>query len=294
MKERELSQKAMDILLKSQRDEETDCLIYDFMSKKEKDPKNKKILAKMAADERDHAKMWKSLTKKEVNPNLKLVYWYKFLTIIMGFTFVLKLIQSGETTASSKYADIIDEVPEAKKASEDELRHEYELIEMLDEERLQYVGAMVLGLNDALVELTGTIAGLSFALMNTRIVALSGIITGISATLSMAASNYLAERAENNPNAMKSSVYTGVAYLITVALLVLPYLIFPEDMWLGALVTMLITVIFIILFFNYYISVAKDLPFMKRFLEMAGISLSVAAISFVIGILVKKFLGIDL
>ena len=294
MKERELSQKALDILLKSQRDEETDCLIYDFMSKKEKDPKNKKILAKMAADERDHAKMWKSLTKKEVNPNLKLVYWYKFLTIIMGFTFVLKLIQSGETTASSKYADIIDEVPEAKKASEDELRHEYELIEMLDEERLQYVGAMVLGLNDALVELTGTIAGLSFALMNTRIVALSGIITGISATLSMAASNYLAERAENNPNAMKSSVYTGVAYLITVALLVLPYLIFPEDMWLGALVTMLITVIFIILFFNYYISVAKDLPFMKRFLEMAGISLSVAAIPFVIGILVKKFLGIDL
>ena len=294
MKERELSQKALDILLKSQRDEETDCLIYDFMSKKEKDPKNKKILAKMAADERDHAKMWKSLTKKEVNPNLKLVYWYKFLTIIMGFTFVLKLIQSGETTASSKYADIIDEVPEAKKASEDELRHEYELIEMLDEERLQYVGAMVLGLNDALVELTGTIAGLSFALMNTRIVALSGIITGISATLSMAASNYLAERAENNPNAMKSSVYTGVAYLITVALLVLPYLLFPEDMWLGALITMLITVIFIILFFNYYISVAKDLPFIKRFLEMAGISLSVAAISFVIGILVKKFLGIDL
>ena len=133
MKERELSQKALDILLKSQRDEETDCLIYDFMAKKEKDPKNKKILAKMAADERDHAKMWKSLTKKEVNPNLKLVYWYKFLTIIMGFTFVLKLIQSGETTASSKYADIIDEVPEAKKASEDELRHEYELIEMLDE-----------------------------------------------------------------------------------------------------------------------------------------------------------------
>ncbi|WP_294663693.1 VIT1/CCC1 transporter family protein [uncultured Fusobacterium sp.] len=294
MKEKVLSQKALDILLKSQGEEETDSLIYEFMSKKEKDPKNKKILAKMASDERDHAKMWKSFTKKEVKPNLKLIYWYKFLTVIMGFTFVLKLIQSGETSASSKYADIIDEVPEAKKASEDELRHEHELIEMLDEERLQYVGAMVLGLNDALVELTGTIAGLSFALMNTRIVALSGIITGISATLSMAASNYLAERAENNPNAMKSSVYTGVAYLITVALLVLPYLIFPEDMWLGALITMLATVIFIILFFNYYISVAKDLPFMKRFLEMAGISLSVAAISFVIGILVKKFLGIDL
>lgn len=125
MKERVLSQKALDILLKSQADEETDSLIYDFMSRKEKDPKNKKILEKMANDERDHAKMWKSFTKKNVKPNFKLIYWYKFLTVIMGFTFVLKLIQSDETNASSKYADIIDEVPEAEKASEDELRHEH-------------------------------------------------------------------------------------------------------------------------------------------------------------------------
>lgn len=293
MGERVLSSKAIEILLKSQKDEETDSLIYDFMAKKDKNPENKKILHRMAIEEREHAKMWQSFTKKEVKPDYKLILWYKILTFIMGFTFVMKIIQKGEVNASLKYADIIDEVPEAKKISEDEHKHEIELINMLDEERLQYVGAIVLGLNDALVELTGTIAGLSFALMNTRIVALSGIITEISATLSMAASNYLAERAEGNPNALKSSVYTGVAYLITVALLVTPYLVFPNDMWLGALITMLLTVIFIILFFNYYIAVAKDLPFMKRFLEMAGISLSVAAISFVIGILVKNFLGID-
>ncbi len=293
MGERVLSSKAIEILLKSQKDEETDSLIYDFMAKKDKNPENKKILHRMAIEEREHAKMWQSFTKKQVKPDYKLILWYKVLTFIMGFTFVMKIIQKGEINASLKYADIIDEVPEAKKISEDEHKHEIELINMLDEERLQYVGAIVLGLNDALVELTGTIAGLSFALMNTRIVALSGIITGISATLSMAASNYLAERAEGNPNALKSSVYTGVAYLITVALLVTPYLVFPNDMWLGALITMLLTVILIILFFNYYIAVAKDLPFMKRFLEMAGISLSVAAISFVIGILVKNFLGID-
>ena len=46
----------------------------------------------------------------------------------------------------------------------DERRHEEELYGMLDEERLHYVGAMVLGLNDALVELTGAIAGVTFAL----------------------------------------------------------------------------------------------------------------------------------
>jgi len=41
--------------------------------------------------------------------------------------------------------------------------------------------------------------------------------------------------------------------------------------------------ILIILVFNFYISVAKDLPFKQRFFEMAGISLGVAVISFIIG-----------
>ena len=50
------------------------------------------------------------------------------------------------------------------------------LLEMLDEERLKYVGSMVLGLNDALVELTGSLAGFTFAMQNTKLIALSGLI----------------------------------------------------------------------------------------------------------------------
>ena len=164
---------------------------------------------------------------------------------------------------------------------------------MLDEERLHYIGAMVLGLNDALVELTGAIAGVTFALANARLVALTGIITGVSATFSMAASNYLAERADNNPKALKSSIYTGVAYLVTVALLVLPYLLFPTHMYVAAFAVMIVTVILIIMFFNFYISVAKEEPFLKNFVTMAIISLSVAVISYIIGVLAKELLGID-
>ena len=294
MERKNLSTEVLEIICKSQKNEATDALIYEFMAKKEKNPENRKIIEKMVLDEREHYYIWKTYTQKSIKANFFKVYWYRFLSIIMGYTFVLKLIQKGEDKAEVKYNKILNEVPQVKKIAEDEHRHEHELINMLDEERLQYVGAIVLGLNDALVELTGTIAGLSFAMMNTRVVALSGIITGVSATLSMSASNYLAERANNNPKAFKSSLYTGVAYLITVVFLILPYLIFPNDMWHGALISMLCTVIFIIFFFNYYIAVAKDLPFLRRFTEMAVISLSVAGISFVIGILVKNFLGIDL
>ena len=105
------------------------------------------------------------------------------------------------------------------------------------------MGSMVLGMNDALVELTGTLAGLSLAMQNTRIIALSGLITGISATLSMASSEFLSAKSEGNENALKSCIYTGIAYLITVTLLILPYLIFPPQAWIWALATMLVTVV---------------------------------------------------
>ena len=77
------------------------------------------------------------------------------------------------------------------------------------------------------------------------------------------------------------------------ALLVLPYLLFPNQMYAAAFGVMIVTVLLIILFFNYYISVAKEEPFLRRFGEMAVTSLSVAVISFVIGIIAKNVLGID-
>jgi VIT1/CCC1 family predicted Fe2+/Mn2+ transporter len=203
-------------------------------------------------------------------------------------------MENGEKTAQESYLHLISEVPEAKKIFRDEELHEQALINMLDEDRLQYVGSMVLGLNDALVELTGTLAGMSFALQDNKLVALSGLITGISATLSMASSEYLSARSEENENALKSSLYTGIMYILAVVLMVLPYLILPGDQYIYSLIIMLVIVVLIILVFTFYISVAKDLPFKKRFLEMATISLSVAALSFVVGSLVKKFLGIDI
>lgn len=289
-----VSEALMKKLRKAQRDEMSGCKIYAAMAKREKNSRNKMILQGMASEEMEHANIWKHHTGEEIAADGLKVAWYGLVSRVMGFTFVLKLIQKDEIMSTAEYNDLAAELPEAAQMAMEEHAHEEKLIGMLDEERLQYVGAMVLGLNDALVELTGTIAGLTFAMQDTRLVALSGIITGVSATLSMAASNYLAQRSEGNPNAFKSSLYTGIAYLVTVALLVLPYLLFPTHMYVAALATMLVTVILIIMFFNYYISVAKGLPFLRRFAEMAAISLSVAAIAFVIGVLVKQFLGIDI
>lgn len=278
---------------KAQIDEKVGAALYAFMAKREKKPENKRLLSQMAADEQRHAIIWEGVGGETVKPARLRVLWGKVLTVVMGFTFVVKRMQRTEQLGVEVYEELQRDLPQAAAILEDERRHEKELYNMLDEERLHYVGAMVLGLNDALVELTGAIAGVTFALADTKLVAMTGIITGISATLSMAASNYLAERADGNTQALKSSLYTGVAYLVTVALLVTPYLLFPNGMYLAAFVVMIATVLLIILFFNYYISVAKDEPFLRRFGEMAVISLSVAVISFGIGLLAKELLGID-
>lgn len=219
---------------------------------------------------------------------------YALIARVFGFTFAVKLMERGEANAQLSYEALAREVPEALAIREDEEAHEAALLDMLDEERLAYVGSMVLGMNDAMVEMTGTLAGLTLAMQNTQLIALSGLITGIAATLSMASSEFLSSKSEGRPDALKSATYTGVAYLVTVALLILPYLLFDASHYLWALGTMILIVLAILVVFNYYLSVAQDLSFKKRFGQMAGISLGVAALSFVIGILVKQFLGVDI
>jgi VIT1/CCC1 family predicted Fe2+/Mn2+ transporter len=219
---------------------------------------------------------------------------YTLFARILGFTFAVKLMEKGESHAQEKYEILSAEVEESMHIKQEEEEHEASLLAMLDEERLQYVGSMVLGMNDALVELTGSLAGFTFALQNTKLTALSGLIIGISATFSMAASEFLAARSEGRSDALKSCSYTGVAYLITVALLILPYLLFAESMFIPALICMMAIVILIIAGFTYYTSVAQDQKFKSRFWEMALISVGVAVLSFFVGIAAKHFLGVDI
>lgn len=289
----QISAATRNMVLRMQKNEVTEFYIYQRLAAGMKEGHNREVLSRIAQEEKKHAYIWQRYTGELPAPNRFKVFWYTLLARLLGFTFAVKLMEQGEDAASASYEVISREIPEAVKIAEEEQTHERELIEILDEERLQYVGSMVLGLNDALVELTGTLAGLTFALQNNRLVALSGLITGISATLSMASSEYLSARSEGREDALKSSCYTGVMYLFAVACLVLPYLLYGAQALWPALLTMLGVVVAIILAFTYYISVAKDLPFGRRFGEMAVISLSVAALSFGIGLLVKHFLGID-
>lgn len=289
-----ISPKALAIIKKMQQSELTESVIYEKIARYAKGDENKATLRRLSEEEKGHYQIWKKYTGIEMKPEMGKVLKFTLIARILGFTFAVKLMEQGEGNAQEEYALLAAEVEESVAIRKQEEEHEQSLLEMLDEERLQYVGSMVLGLNDALVELTGSLAGFAFALQNNRLIALSGLIVGISATFSMASSEFLAARSEGRSDALKSCSYTGIAYLLTVIALIAPYLLLPAGMYVPALLCMLVVVILIIAGFTYYTSVAQGEPFKSRFLEMAVISISVAVVSFIVGILAKRFLGVDL
>jgi VIT1/CCC1 family predicted Fe2+/Mn2+ transporter len=199
-----------------------------------------------------------------------------------------------ENKAQNIYDELSKLYPEASEIKKDEIEHEYELINLLNDEKLKYAWAIVLWLNDALVELTGTLAWLSFAFSDSKVIGVIWIIMWVAASLSMASSGYLAAREEENEwiNPLKAAIYTWITYMLTVIILVIPYFFIDNPIY--SLLIMIFLALIIIALYNFYISIAKNEKFKKRFFEMVTISIWVSIISFVIWYITKKFFGIDI
>ncbi|MEM2083911.1 MAG: VIT1/CCC1 transporter family protein [Nitrososphaerota archaeon] len=288
-----LNNKIKGEIVNIQENEISEYFIYKKLSNSIKDVNNKKILEQISNEELKHYNLWKEYTGEEVKPNKLKIWKYFIISKIFGITFGLKLMEKGEEKAQIKYKEISKFVPIAEEIEKDENEHEKQILNLIEEEKLKYVGSMVLGLNDALVEFTGTLAGLTFALQKTSLIAMAGLIAGIAASFSMAASEYLSTKAEEGAREpLKASIYTGIAYIFTVLFLIFPYLILINPYF--SLSLTIFNAIIVIFIFTFYISIAKDISFKKRFLEMISISLGIAALSFLIGFLVRIFLGIEI
>ncbi len=282
-------------LLTAQRNEISEYHTYSWLAGRIKDKKNSEIIGQIGRDELAHYEVIKGITHTDVRPKKFMVLFYRFISITFGLSFGLRLMEQGEKAAEQKYQGLKGEIPELAKVFKDEERHEKELLDLIKEEKIEYAGSMVLGLNDALMELTGVLAGLTFAFQNGKIIGITGFITGVAAAMSMAASEYLSVREEadknSNKSATRSALYTGVAYIITVLALIAPYFLF-RNIYIS-LGVMLALSILIILSYNFYITTAKGLPLWRRFAEMALISLSVAVISFLVGVLVRTVFKVE-
>ncbi|MBO3832572.1 MAG: VIT1/CCC1 transporter family protein [Candidatus Brockarchaeota archaeon] len=278
-------------VLAFQRNEITEHMIYNALSKRAKGS-NSQILKKMSEDELRHYGEWREYTGRDVAPSRLMLFKILLVARLFGLTFAVKLMEKGEKEAEEVYEKISYVFAKAKEIMRDEKEHEEMLIGMIDEEMVKYVGSLVLGLNDALVELTGALVGLTFTLQNSRLVGVAGLVTGIAASLSMSASEYLSQRSEKSEkNPLKASLYTGIAYLATVLILSAPFLILPD--YRLSLSIMFLSISLIVSVFTFFISITKETSFRRMFLEMILISLGVAAVSFVIGWFARILFGIE-
>ena len=283
-------------LLSLQRMEATEGEIYRRLAKKQKNPSNQKILQQIAEEEGRHEAILAEATGQTVKPMMWKVWLHSQMAWIFGLTFAVKMLERVERDASTEYRKLgYDDL------ADEEDSHEERLIGLLEEGRLDYIGSVVLGMSDALIELTGALAGLTFAFADLKLVALAGLVTGIAAAFSMGASEYLSTRSEKkDTNPLTAAFFTWIAYLLTVFLLVAPYLIISPDTapvyglepHVLALACTLIIGIVVIASFNFYVSVVEEVSFLHRFAEMAGLLFVVSLISFGIGVALSNWMGI--
>jgi VIT1/CCC1 family predicted Fe2+/Mn2+ transporter len=283
-------------LLSAQRNEISEYHTYKWLASRIRNDRNRKVLDRIAKEELGHYEVLRRLTKTDVQPQKLRVLRYQMIARVFGLTFGLRLMERGEEIAEKLYRNLEGEFPELGALFKDEHRHEAEILGLIEEERIEYAGSIVLGLNDALMELTGALAGLTLALQNGQIIAMTGFIIGVAASMSMAASEFLSSREEADKNTskspLKSAVYTGIAYIVTVLVLISPYLLL-SNVYASAVVMMVLSIL-IILSYNFYITTAKGLRLWRRFGEMAAISLGVACISFFIGMIARMLFGVEL
>ena len=274
------------------RNEITEHYIYLRLAACEKNPQNRRVLEQIAQAEKTHHQLICQESGVCEKPSKIKIFWYVLLAKVLGLTFAIKLMESGEHHASGSYKAFSEYSQIANLAAEEDA-HEAKLIELIDEERLKYMSSVILGLSDALVEFTGALAGFTLALANPKLIALTGAITGIAAALSMGSSEYLSSKAEagEGKHPVKAAVYTSGAYILTVAFLVAPFACFNNVF--AALGTMLFFALLLIAGFMFYYAVARGENFKHRFLEMTCLSFGVAGVSFLIGFALKTLTGIE-
>ena len=279
-------------ILVFQQNEINEHKIYNYLSTKTKG-KNSEILSRISQDELRHYNFWKQYTKKDLSPQKIIVFKYLLLSVVFGLTFSIKKMENLEGKAQEAYNEVATKMPEAKVHIQEEVKHEKALIGMLDEKRLAYLGSIVSGLNDAWIELVGELAGFAFAFQDPKLIGFAGLIAGVAQFLSSSASEmqiYLSRKNEETRNALRTSVFEGVAYLVTVGFLILPFFVLG-DFWVAFFVSA-VGAFFILSVLTFYVSVIKDLSVRSMFPIMVGIMVGVGSLAFVIGWVAKIIIGI--
>jgi vacuolar iron transporter family protein len=282
-------------------DEYTDYLVYKRLaeSPRTKDPKMKAILVTLSNTEYRHYEFWKKYmpADSKVKPSTWTIYLTLFLRMIFGNTFAIKYLEKHETAVIKRYKSVKSSIPEADQRQfeemvRDEEEHENTFMEQMQGRYLKYISFIILGLADAIVEISGIHAGSLGIYHSTEITGLAGIVAGAAASIAMASAAYAQAKQGFQGSPGISAVFTGGSYFLNAIVLAAPYF-FTKSQGI-AISTSIIFAILIIAFVSYYNSIVSQSHFLRDFIELAGIMLGASAALFLFGLLIRSVFGITI
>lgn len=276
-----------------------DYVIYKVLAEKEKNRAFRATLEMLIGHEWEDYEFWRRLSaKKEFRIGALRIFAFRFARVVLGLTFVAKLLEGRERQMIREYREYMASVQDEgvkegiARIIEHEQYHERQLIGQIEEKRVKFLSNIILGLNDGLVELTGALVGFSFAVGGNALVGMLGLVTGTAAALSMASSAYVqALYDERAKDAKRAALFTGIAYFLVAIILVTPFLFVAERA--AAILFMLFFAIVIIGIASFYGAVLFEREFKKEFPRMVGMSLGVAAVTFAVGSILRIVFGIE-
>lgn len=269
-----------------------DALLYSALAKNERSPELRTALSTLTDIAREAAVFWerKAGVASSVKLSAHTIGVYRVLRVLLGMTLTLKFILGRKEARVAEYKTYCTTctVDEDYRAIDDIADRMHAVVGGIEEERVTFFSNIVLGFNDALIELTGALVGFSFALRDPTFVLIAGFVTGLSASLSMAASAYQQARHEENRNPFKAALFTGVSYVVIAAALVLPFWIFPDIeralLTMGGIGALLVAGV------SFYSAILLERRYLAQLGEMAVFSVGVAGIAFLIGHSLSAFL----
>src|SRR5437016_13112921 len=290
-----LSPDLVKLAAKSARDEHTDGAVYQMLSRHEKNQSFKKALEDLARGEQSHYEFWKAYTPDiAVKVNMLKVYFTLLLRVTLGLTFIMKFLERHEDALHERYRQMVKSIPPADKARfeammEEEEHQESYLMGEVKEGRVKYMSFIVLGLADAVVEISGIHAGSLGIFDRTELAGVAGIVAGMSASIAMASAAYAQAKQGFEGSAKWSAIYTGVSYMLTAILLALPY--FLTASMVEALGTSLVVGVILVAMMTYYDTVISNREFKRQFGEIAGIILAASLALYIVGYVIRQRLG---
>ncbi len=277
-------------------DEYTDHLVYKKLAAREKISERKEILQQLSQQEEEHYQFWKDVLNGYVPRSRR--FFLNFVVLLryfFGLTFAVKFLERHEKQVIEEYRRIQPQFDgevgaRLERMIADEEKHEDFFIGQINEGVVKYLGFIVLGLADAIIEITGVHAGFLGVTSSTTMAGVAGLIVGFAAAISMGTAAYLQAKQSTERNPLTSALITGFSYILAVVALALPY--FLTHHMLAAFIISLVMAMLLTAYFTFYSAVLFERHFGKEFLESSLLTLGTAVATYLFGEFLGRIFGI--